>query len=238
MLVAQHLDFDVARLRDELLDEDAVIAEGGLRFRHGGGEAVGDFLFRPCDAHALAAAACRRLDHDRIADLVGDLDRFFRVLDDAEIARHGIHACGIGELLGLDLVAHHLDGLDVRTDEGNAVIFQRLREPGVLRQEAVAGMNGLGARLLAGGDDLVDDEIGFGSGRRADMDGFIRHLDMQRILVGIGIDGDGGDAHLLRRLHDAAGDFAPVCDQDFLEHVSAPQSGMLSCFFHGFSSSL
>jgi hypothetical protein len=30
VLVAQHLDLDVARLGDEFLDEDAVVAEGGL----------------------------------------------------------------------------------------------------------------------------------------------------------------------------------------------------------------
>ena len=29
MLVAEHLDFDVARLLDELLDEHAVVAEAG-----------------------------------------------------------------------------------------------------------------------------------------------------------------------------------------------------------------
>ena len=29
MVVAQHLDLDVARLVDELLDEDAVVAEAG-----------------------------------------------------------------------------------------------------------------------------------------------------------------------------------------------------------------
>jgi hypothetical protein len=30
VLVADHLDFDVARLGDEFLDEDAVVAEGGF----------------------------------------------------------------------------------------------------------------------------------------------------------------------------------------------------------------
>jgi hypothetical protein len=32
MLVAQHLDFDVAGIDDELLDEDAVVAERRLGF--------------------------------------------------------------------------------------------------------------------------------------------------------------------------------------------------------------
>ena len=78
MLVAQHLDFDVARIDDEFLDEDAVIAEGRLGFGLGAGEAFLHFGFRIGDAHALAAAAGGGLDHHRIADLAGDLHRLVR----------------------------------------------------------------------------------------------------------------------------------------------------------------
>ncbi len=46
----------------------------------------------------------------------------------------------------------------------------------------------------------------------------IGHLDMQRIAVGIGIDCDRLDAELLRGLDDPAGNFAPVGDEDFLDH--------------------
>ena len=42
---------------------------------------------------------------------------------------------------------------------------------------------------------------------------------MHGIAIGVGIDGDGGNAHLPRRLDDAAGDLAAVGDQDFLEHA-------------------
>ncbi len=52
-------------------------------------------------------------------------------------------------------------------------------------------MHGFRARLLAGGDDLVDDEEGFCGGGRADVDGLIRHLDVKRVLVGVGIDRHG-----------------------------------------------
>ena len=38
------------------------------------------------------------------------------------------------------------------------------------------------------------------------------------IAVGVGIDGDGGDAHLAGGLDDAAGDLAAVGDQDLREH--------------------
>ena len=80
-------------------------------------------------------------------------------------------------------------------------------------------MHGFRAGVAAGLHDAVDHEIGLRRGRRADMDGLVRHLDVERVAVGIGIDGDGLDAHAPRRLDDAAGDFAAIGDQNFLEHA-------------------
>ena len=117
-----------------------------------------------------------------------------------------------------DLVAHRLDGFGIGADEDDLRLGQRMRERGALGEEAVARMDRLGACLEAGGDDLVDREIGLGRGGRPYRDRLIRHLDMQRILVGFGIDGDGPDAHAARRLDDATGDLAAVSDQDCLEH--------------------
>src|SRR4029077_11460130 len=69
VLVAEHLNLDMPRLLDIFLDEDAVIAEARLGFGLRRGEALRPLLRRPGDAHALAAAAGRCLDHDRKADL-------------------------------------------------------------------------------------------------------------------------------------------------------------------------
>ncbi len=79
-------------------------------------------------------------------------------------------------------------------------------------------MHGLCAGLADGVHDLVDHDIGLVRGRRADMHRLISHFHMQRIAVSVGIDRDSLDAHLAGRLDDAAGDLAPVGDQDFLEH--------------------
>ncbi len=49
-------------------------------------------------------------------------------------------------------------------------------------------------------------------------DGFVGHLDVQRLAIGVGIDGDRLDAHLARGLDDAAGDLAAIGNEDFLEH--------------------
>src|SRR3546814_6768709 len=63
---------DLARPLDELLDEHAVVAEAGLGFVPHRLEGVAHVLFAIGKAHALAAAACRRLHHHRIADAIGD----------------------------------------------------------------------------------------------------------------------------------------------------------------------
>ena len=233
MLVAHHLDFDVARLGDEFLDEQAVVAEAGLGFVLRRLDRLDELVFLVDDAQALAAAAGRRLHHHRIADLLGDLARVRIVLDLADEAGNRVDLGGLRQLLGFDLVAHRGDGLDVRADEGDADLGQRLGERLALGEKAVAGMHGLGAGVAAGLHDPVDDEIGLRRRRRADMDGLVGHLDMQRVRVGVGIDGDGLDAHLAGRLDDAAGDLAAIGDQNLLEQ-SFPRPASESLMRLGF----
>jgi hypothetical protein len=68
------------------------------------------------DPHALPAAAGRRLDHQRVADLVAGACHLVAVVVEVggELgARHERHA-GVGHPpLGLDLVAHRLDRVGV-----------------------------------------------------------------------------------------------------------------------------
>src|SRR5439155_11284024 len=66
--IAEHLDLDVARLFDELLDEHAVVAEARARLVAAGAEAVEGLAVVEGDAQALATAAGARLDHHRVAD--------------------------------------------------------------------------------------------------------------------------------------------------------------------------
>ena len=218
VLVAEHLDLDVARVLDELLDEHAIVAEARLGLRAGEPETLLGLLGVVGDAHALAAAAGRGLDHDGIADLGGDLHGLLGVADLAQVPRHGRDLGLGGRLLALDLVAHGGDGARVGADEDDAGLGQRHGKCLALGQEAVAGVHGLGAGGAAGLDDLVDDEIGLGGRRRADGDGLVRHLDVQAVAIGLGVDRDGLDAELARALDDAAGDLAAIGDQDLLEH--------------------
>ena len=106
VLVAEHLDLDVTRIGDEFLDEHPIVAERRFGLRAGAGEALRHLAGAMRDAHALAAAARGSLDHDRIADVIGDLHRLLLVRDDAEVARHGRDLGPGRRLLGGDLVAH------------------------------------------------------------------------------------------------------------------------------------
>ncbi len=213
VLVAKHLDLDMARLLDIFLDEHAVVAEARLRLRLRRVEALLHLFAAIGDAHALAAAAGRGLDHHRIADLVGDLDRLLGVLDHAEMAGHG-RDLGLGrKLLRFDLVAHRLDGPDIRTDKDDASLLERAREGRILRQEAVARMDRLGAGRLGGRDDLGNVEIRLCGLSGADRHRLIGHVHMQRVAVGVGIDGHRLDPEPACRPDDAAGDLAAIGDQ-------------------------
>src|SRR5450631_2473452 len=218
VLVAQHLDLDVARIGDEFLDEHAVVAERGLRLRLRARETFRHLGFGIGDAHALAAAAGGSLDHDRVADLVGDFHRLGVIVDHAKMAGHGGDVRRGRRFLRLDLVAHGRDGLRVRPDEHDAGGFQRLGKGLALGQKPVAGMHGLRAARLAGGHDLVDQQIALGRFRRADGNGAIRHLNVQGVLVGVRIDRDRLDTHTAGGLDDPAGDFAAIGNQNTLEH--------------------
>ena len=217
--VGQHLDFDVARLLDELLDEDALVAEGAARLVARGSKTLAGLAVVTGDAHALAPAPGRGLDHHRIADIGGDARRLVRVGDQLQVSGHHADPGRGGQALGLDLVAHGPDRARAGSDKDHAGRLQRLDEPCVLGQEAVARMHRLRAGFLAGGDDLIDRQVALGGRRRAEENSLVGELDVQRARVGPGIDRDGRDPHAPGAADHAAGDLAAVGDQNLVEHV-------------------
>ncbi len=76
----------------------------------------------------------------------GDADRRLEIRHAAVRPRHHRNPQRLGGFLGGDLVAHDADMFRRGADEGDAVVFQRLREGGVFGQEAIARMHRLRAR--------------------------------------------------------------------------------------------
>ena len=198
---------------------DRGIAERGFRFVGGGRQRHHQVFGRLRDLHAASAAAGRRLHQHRKADRFGDRHRVVVGGDAAVGAGHHGNAEPLGGLLGLDLVAHQADVLGLRADEFQIVLGKDFGEAGVLRQEPVAGMHGVGAGDLAGGEQRGDVEIAVLRRRRPDADALVGKAHMHGVGVGGGMHRDRGDAELLARPQHAQCDFAAVGYEDLVEHV-------------------
>src|SRR5581483_1803845 len=201
------------------LDVDGGVVEELLALAGSALEGLLELLLLEGDPEALASAAAGGLDRDRVADrLVDDLPGVLDGVDRVRRAGDDRDAGLLHDLARAGLRAHGVDGLGRGTDEDDPVVLARLGEGGVLGEEAVAGVDGLGARVPRDLDQLVDDEVGLVRRARADQVGLVGAPRVGSVAVRLGVDGDGLDAHLLERPHDANGDLAPVGDKDLGEH--------------------
>ena len=211
--VAEDLDLDMAAGRHVALKEDRLVTEAAERLALGGLHRVGEIDGRFDDAHALATTTGRGLHEQRITD---------RGFDSRGVGR-GIlrrwqcrHAGLDGAALGRDLVAHRFDDVGRRADPTDACLGDGSGKGGVLRQEAIARMDSLGARPLGGGEDGLGVEIGIGQS-----DGLVGLLNERGVGVSIDEHGDAAHAHRSGGAEDSASDLAAVGD----EHASDLRRG-------------
>jgi hypothetical protein len=221
MRVAQHLDLDMAGALDQLFQIDLVLAEGGaglaLGLRHLAGEIPG----RADGAHAASAATPRGLEHDRIADRLGHPGDLIHIVGQRVGGWHDRHADLDGQIARGDLVAEPAHGFGFRADEDDAVGGTGLGEFRTFRQQAVAGVNGVGARQPGHANDLINRQIAFDRaeilgqmGAAADLVGFIGLEAVQGVFVLLGPDRDGTQIKFVGGAKDANRDFGPVGDED------------------------
>ena len=197
--VAQDLHFDVAGAADEALQEDGVVAERRRRFAPRLFQRAGEIGGLLHHAHAAAAAAERRLDDQRKADL----------------ARRSCAACfGIGDRL---LRCPARRGMPAFCASRRAAVLspssssssapgptkvmparsQARGSAGILGEESVAGMDRVDALFRGQRDDALDVEIGLDRPLAlADQVGFVGLEAVQREAVFLGIDGDGAQARV------------------------------------------
>ena len=219
MLIAQHLNLHMLRLYDELLYVAGLVAKGRprLALRPVKG------LLKPRGlvhaTHALATATGRSLDQHRKADCLGKHQRLCGRRNRMLRARHNRHARRDHPTTRRRLLAHRLDGRRWRSDEDHTRIGTGLCELRILRQEAIARVNRLSARQLRDLQNLVHPEVALAARRRPHAVGLIGVADMERTPVGLAVDRNCRDPHLLQRAHYANRDLSSIRDQDFLEHV-------------------
>jgi hypothetical protein len=231
VLVAEHLEFDVPRALDEPLGVNVRRAKCLLRLaprRLVGGQ---QFLLLAYRAHTAPAAARHRFQNQRIADLCRFLGKLLFPFDGPVASRDGRQPGVFHFAPRAVLLAHHFNDFRPRTDEGNLGRFAHFREVRILGQKPVAGMNGVHVGDFRGADYVGDVQITFAAARRPDAHGFIGKAHVQRIPVGLRIDGDRLDSQLLARADDPQGDLAAVGYQNFVEHRESPPT---SCGSAGF----
>ncbi|MCY1524665.1 hypothetical protein D9M68_596090 [compost metagenome] len=217
--IGQHLDFDMARVLEELLHIDFRVVERGAGLRTGHRDGVQQRGLGVDHAHAAATAAARGLDDDRVADFARNADDFLRIVRQRAFrTRHHRHAGFDHGVLGADLVAHQADGVGTRADEHEAALLDAIGEIGVLGQEAVARVDGLGIRDFGSRNDGRHVQVAFTRRRGPDAHGFIGQAHVLGFAVSLGVHDHGLDAQLAASALNAQGDFAPIGDQDFFEH--------------------
>ena len=139
-------------------------------------------------------------------------------------AGHARDAGPLGRVAGADLVAHDLDGLGRRADEGHAPLGDGPGEVGVLREEAVAGVDGVGPALLDDVEDGLGVEVALGRRLAPEGVGLVGQADVEGVAVELGVDGDRGHAQLPAGPDHPDGDLPPVGDEDLLQHAAPFES--------------
>ena len=212
--VGEALGLDVARLVQVLFDEAFAATERGNGLAGGGVEELGHLLAGAGDLEAATAAAEGRLDRDRQAVEVDEIEHLRGI-------RHRVEGAGrhrrmhlLGDVPCGDLVAELLDGVGGGADPNQAGPDHGAGEVGVLGEEPVAGVHGIGAGPSGHGEQLFDDEVGVGARGSVETVGLVGQMRMHRVAILVSVDGNRGNAAVFCGSDHPDGDFAPVCDED------------------------
>ena len=192
--ITENLDLDMPGPRDIAFEEHARIAKTALALAYHAGKAVTELGLVRADAHADAAAACGRLENDRIADVGSRAGGLVFPGQQAGAGRQR-HALFLGQSAGAVLETEGADMLGSRADEDDPCGLAGFGKFGILGEEPVARVDIARARLLRRGDDRRAIEVAFGCGGRPDAYRTVGQRHMQRIGIGFRIDRDRTQTH-------------------------------------------
>ena len=226
--VGQDLDLDMAR------DGRGISPYRPRRCRNApsprcgrGSPACGSSARRVGDLHALAAAAGRRLDQHRKADLRrpgrAPPHRFTAPSEPGTTGMPSDFAVSFACTLSpITAMCSGRGPMKVKpcssTIAANCAFSERKPMPGWIASAPV---------MARGRDDRRDVEIAFARGRRADAHALVGEAHMHGVGIGGRMHRDGADAHLAAGAMDPERDLAAVGDQHFFEHAGPAPAGSL-----------
>ena len=221
LVIRQDLGFDVARALQVALGVEAIIAERAARLAARQPPRGLELRIAAHHAHALAAAARGRLEHQRKAGLTGEGAGRRDARQRARRRRHHGHAGPLRRLARGELVAETLDRLGRGTDEHHSGLRAGAGERRVLGEEAVARMNRIRPHAARGLEHTSGVEIALARGSGTDRPRLVRHQHVKRGTIRLTEDRDRGDAELAQGADHAHRDLAPVGDQHAPDRLRA-----------------
>ena len=223
--VAEDLHLHVPGTGEELLHVDVAPTEGGGRLGPAALDRRHQLVGTGRHAHAASATAGDGLHHHGGAGAEA-LEERQRIVGRGGLGA-GQHRDALGgrEPAGRGLVAEDGEHLRRGPDEHQAGGLAPLGEGGALRQEAVAGVDGVTARRDGHLDELVGVEVG-GRAAAAQGDRLVGPTGVEGAGIVVGEHRKGRHVELGGGTGDADGDLATVGDQDSTDrHVPDPRFG-------------
>ena len=211
--IGQHLDLNVADIRQEALDVDRRVIERGLCLVHDLVEILFQRVLGFHDAHTATTTTGGSLNQQREAGVMGNLQGLVELGDHAVGARHGGNTGGLSDALGRDLVTHQADVLGRRANKADLFFFHHADKIRLFGQEAVARVNGIRLVRHGCGDDQLGAVVALGNIRRADAYCLIGELYWQGVLIAFGISKDGLDTQFLAGANDAKRNLTAVSNE-------------------------
>ncbi len=221
--VSEDLDLDVPRGRQVALHVEPPVPEHRLGAGSGLGVGPQERVGIVHHAHPAPTTTGHRLDDDRVPDLGGELRRLVGVFERVPAARQEGQPRVQHDRTGAGLVTETAHHRCRRPDEGDALLLAHLGEVRVLRQESVAGVDGVGTSAPRRLDDGGDVEVAGLCRPRPDLHRLVGELDNRRVTVGGGVDRHRGQTEFAAGAGDPERDLATVGDQHFFDH--RPESG-------------
>ena len=117
-----------------------------------------------------------------------------------------------------NLISEQLDGLRRWANPRQASLGHGAGKVSVLREEAVARVNGIGTGAHGNIEQRGDIHIGIRRGVTRQSIGFVGYLGMQGAGIGLRVDGDGTNTQVAGGTGDTDGDLAAVSNKDCRNH--------------------